>query len=109
MTKKIFDDIVAQLVDFERRNRGDTLESIAEILNVDNDYIRKINSAKDSRHYSLYHIFILSQKWEISLDNLLPLHIDTIKQLTQYKDYNNYQFQKLLLEIEKEFKVKKKE
>ena len=51
MTKKIFDDIVAQLVDFERRNRGDTLESIAEILNVDNDYIRK---TLDTIHYIIF-------------------------------------------------------
>ncbi len=105
MTKKLFDDIVAQLVDYERRNRGDTLEHIAKLLHVDNDYVRKINSARDARHYSIYHLFILSREWKISLDRLMPSSISTIKQLTQYKDYDESQFHKLLLEIEKELKT----
>lgn len=88
MEPLIFYQIIAELVDRERRIRSDKREYIASLIDCTESYIRKIHSSSTDKHYNLEHLYLLSEHWKININSLLP-SISNLKLLPAYQNYSD--------------------
>lgn len=105
MKTLLFYQIIAELVDRERRIRVDKREYIASLIGCTESYIRKIHSPTTNKHYKLEHLYLLSNYWQIDINALLP-STSNLKKLPAYQNCSDNELEnemkKVLNSIKKE-------
>ncbi|RIO63546.1 hypothetical protein BUZ34_05230 [Staphylococcus haemolyticus] len=100
MRKKLFHEIITELVDRERRIRSEKREYLASQLNLTESYLRKIHSPSTDKHYSLEHLYLLSLHWNISITCLIP-SLTTLKLLPAYQNLSKKEQENIMNKIKK--------
>jgi hypothetical protein len=93
-----FDFIVIELVDYYLRIRSEKLKDLALLLNVREDYIRKIHSHSNRKRYSLKQIYLIANAWKKDVSQFLP-STESLNRVTKYKNYSFEEKEKVLVRL----------
>ncbi|MBU6089456.1 hypothetical protein [Mammaliicoccus sciuri] len=94
-----FDFIVIELVDYYLRIRSERLKDLAMLLNVREDYVRKIHSHSNKKRYTLKQIYVIANAWGKDVSQFLP-SIENLNNITKYKNYSLEEKIEILKEVE---------
>lgn len=98
MRKKLFHQIITELVERERRIRSEKREYLASQLNLTESYLRKIHSPSTNKRYSLEHLYLLSLHWNINISYLTP-SLTTLKLLPAYQNLSKKELENIMEKI----------
>ncbi|PTG97878.1 hypothetical protein [Staphylococcus chromogenes] len=98
MRKKLFHQIIAELVERERRIRSEKREYLASQLNLTESYLRKIHSSSTNKRYSLEQLYLLSLHWNINISCLIP-SLTTLKLLPAYQNLSKKELENTMEKI----------
>lgn len=85
-SEKEFFDLISQLVEEHKREKGLHNVDIAELLGVSHSFIKKIHSSSSGRKYSLKQLAILAHHWKLNIEDFIPSP-KTLKKLPAYNLY----------------------